>query len=156
MNKIFLLALCISLSACSGGVKKTLGINNTAPNEFNVLAQKKLEIPKQFVLTKPQEASQVFVSESKTLEVAKELLFKDNATVNDEVLTEAELSLLNKFGKSDNNVRVKLDEEYRNKQKSLSSVAFVKEMLEKYRQGDKNTMLLDAEAESQRLAELRR
>jgi hypothetical protein len=144
------------LSACNGGVRKTLGISNTVPNEFNVLSQKKLAIPEQFILAKPQTASKMFENESITGEVAKKILFKDDTILNDKVLTESELSLLNKFGNSDNNVRLKLDEEYRNQQKNIASVTFIKEILEKYRQGDKSTMLLDAEAESQRLAELRR
>lgn len=49
---IYLAALC-ALAACEGDVKKTLGLNKQAPDEFNVVSRPPLSVPPDFYLATP-------------------------------------------------------------------------------------------------------
>ncbi len=47
------IAISVSLTACSGNVKKTLGLGKQAPDEFKVVSNQPLSVPPDFRLIKP-------------------------------------------------------------------------------------------------------
>jgi len=47
------LAVSMALTACSGNVKKTLGLGKQAPDEFKVVSNQPLSVPPDFRLIKP-------------------------------------------------------------------------------------------------------
>lgn len=58
-RSIMLASLCtLALSACSSGVKETLGINKKAPDEFKVLSRPPLSMPPEFSLRPPADGSE--------------------------------------------------------------------------------------------------
>lgn len=58
MKKLTSLSILITcLSGCSSGVKETLGIKKTAPDEFYVVSNPDLTVPPDFTLVDPSETS---------------------------------------------------------------------------------------------------
>ena len=80
------LVLTTSLAACSGNVKKTLGLGKQAPDEFKVVSNQPLSVPPDFRLIKPVPGAKrpQFQEIDKQAEAA---LFKSRKTASDEVNT---------------------------------------------------------------------
>lgn len=109
-RNLLALALLISVSACGGDVKETLGMRRSAPDEFAVERRPKLDVPPEFKLRPP---------------VAGDLGLKESA-IRDELRTEvlgastpviggnAESVLLQKTGaqNSSSEIRTILGKEY--------------------------------------------
>ncbi len=100
----------ILLVACSGSdVKKNLGLNKPAPDEFMVLARPPLTVPPEFNLPAPEQATRMKEEQSRAS--ARQLLFEKNAAAKP--AGSAETRLLQKAGATgaEENIRDLIDEE---------------------------------------------
>tara|TARA_Y100001001_G_C8002583_1_gene306832 strand:+ start:1626 stop:2201 length:576 start_codon:yes stop_codon:yes gene_type:complete len=129
LYKFALCAVSISLlSACSGGIAKTLGIKGqSSPDEFKIVKHAPLEIPATLDLPKPQPGMQR-PQEVSPQENVQRTLFGNNQTSQTSPVSEAantnmnasstdrslDESFMRKLGatQTDANIRQKLDEEY--------------------------------------------
>ncbi len=60
-TKSLFLLLGLSVAACSGSdVKQTLGMDNSAPDEFTVVSRPPLSVPKEFYLVPPEPGAGTF------------------------------------------------------------------------------------------------
>jgi len=95
MNKllsVLTITSLITLTACSGSVRETLGIKKHAPDEFMVLPRTNLAMPQKFTLPKPAKAHS---AKSTITSSAKETLYGINGNSKND-LGHAEKSLLHK------------------------------------------------------------
>lgn len=101
----------LSLSACSQGVKKTLGMQRNMPDEFAVVERAPLTLPPNYDLAPPQPGA-ARPQESAPVNTARGLILRSEPSAPKAIagLSGAENALLNKAGTStaDQNIRQEL------------------------------------------------
>lgn len=150
LNIIFLAAISLVISGCSGNVRETLGIKKAAPDEFMVLSHPPLSIPPEFNL-EPPESGATSVRQSDTVQKAKETLFGETNSSGSTSSSTGEQTLLKKIGKSDPNIRDLLRKE--NQRDTLTETGEKKGFIDKLTDltNKKKDPLVDADAERERL-----
>ncbi len=156
MNKInilFLLGLGLSLSAC-GGVKDSLGLNKTVPDEFAVVKRAPLAMPPDYSLRPPRPGAPR-PQEQTTSEQAKKAVFGEQEEQNQisPYATDGESILLQRAGSTtiDPNIRVKVDEETSKLHDRNEPVAKKLLGLGLGDKGKPSATVVDQEAEAERL-----
>jgi hypothetical protein len=118
-NYISLLCLALLLvSGCSSGdLRRSIGVNKGAPDEFMVLTRNKLEIPSNLSLPVP--GTSVGASEKSTSEKAKNDLFGKSSTEKSD-LSALEENILNKTAsvKEEDNIKKIIEKEHKENESS--------------------------------------
>lgn len=57
-NILFLIATTLCITSCSKNLKKTIGLTETLPDEYQSVRKKSLEIPPHFQLKQPENVKQ--------------------------------------------------------------------------------------------------
>ena len=115
INILFLLGLLVSLglslNAC-GGVKESLGLNRTAPDEFAVVKRAPLAMPPDYTLRPPRPGAPR-PQEQATSEQARQAVFGGEEQPVSNTKTDGESVLLQKAGgnAADPHIRRKVDKE---------------------------------------------
>ncbi len=112
-NKLVILVICaVMSSACSGNVKRSLGISNDAPDEFMVLEHPPLTVPPDFRELPAPAAGAMTVNRNSQRDKAQRALFGGEKRQTSHNVTASERSLLGKTGiATDRNIRTKLAED---------------------------------------------
>jgi hypothetical protein len=77
MKKILLIIAVLFLSiGCSSKTKKTLGLTETIPDEYQVQRNKSLEVPPHYRASKPEKAKNI-EAKKKKLSKSEEALLKE-------------------------------------------------------------------------------
>ncbi|MCD6036093.1 MAG: hypothetical protein K0R63_1834 [Rickettsiales bacterium] len=108
------------MSGCSSDVKRALGVNTTAPDEFAVMSHSPLSIPPTFSLRAPEEPVLKVEERSAIQEEAKKALFSDN-TEGEKRPSHGENTLITKAGgEAEKDIRLILAEEYARRKEEKS------------------------------------
>lgn len=106
---LFMALAALLLAGCADKVKKTLGMERTAPDEFSVVERAPLTLPPDFNLMPPQDGADIPVSGDA---VAKELVLGSESNAPKAAapagMSAAENLLLQKAGTVDPTIRQKL------------------------------------------------
>lgn len=144
-HKFFALAFMVSLTACSGDVKETLGLKRDAPDEFAVERRPKLDLPPEFKLRPPVSDGSA-LRESSIRDELRADVFASDGNVG---VGNAESILLQKTGAAevDPAIRQVLNSEY-----GVEEPGFF-ERLESISDDSRTQTLVDAEKERDRIVE---
>lgn len=164
------LILIPALQGCGGGVKRTLGLEREAPDEFRVVSQAPLSVPPDFTLTppapgaqRPQDASTeeglkslvLSGSESGATFGTEEPIHNAGTVLESSLPSPGESTLLNKAdaGAADPNIREALAEEERAKIEKKASEGMFHKVFSTLRHEDEDTKdpLVDAKKEKERI-----
>lgn len=142
-NSFFALALLISLSACGGDVKETLGLKRNAPDEFAVERRPRLDVPPEFKIRPPSADGSSLRESSIRDELREDIIASDDSVP----VGTAESLLLSKIDaeNADANIRRTLADEYGD-----DTPGFF-ERIESLRDDSKSQTLVDAEKERERI-----
>lgn len=142
-----------SLSACSGGeVRRNLGLQKQAPDEFMVISRPPLTVPPDFSLVPP---GQEHLVPSSIPGEAKSLVFSNGAETGDDAKRSAgeqELLQLAGTGQANPNIRDVLEEERRAAERVVKEKGFLDGIRDALSPGSDDP-LIDPDGEEERLTE---
>lgn len=148
-----ILFIVLIMSGCSGGgIRKTLGVDKKAPDEFMVLSRPPLSVPPEFNLDPPSDGDTK--SRSTSLE-AKEAIFSTSNTNTPKSESTGESIILNKAGadSTDQNIRDLLKKDKEDAQKQEAEKGYLDKIVDPIKgvfTTDKPDVI-DPEAEKERL-----
>ncbi len=155
---IALLGLSLVLTSCSGGsgVRESLGLKKSAPDEFMVISRPPLSVPPEFNLRPPAEAGSTATSDISKR--AKEVLFDQQSAQRSGAQTRGEKNLLNRTQTSANpDIRTLLEQENKAAAPAVpeEEKGFLDDILEPIIP-KKEDPLVDVEKEEERLTKNKR
>ena len=144
---ILLSCLAVSLTACSG-VRETIGLNRTPPDEFKVVKRAPLEVPDQLTLPPPRPGAPR--PQELAVPVAAKQALVGEVQEPPRTATQGEAALLRQTGadEAEADIRARVDEETAKIQDEEQSVT---QKLLGFGGLNKPDGVLDAEEEAQRL-----
>jgi hypothetical protein len=156
IKSIFIFTLLISMTSCGwNNFRKSLGVENQAPDEFMVKRNKALEIPKYFSLPKPGTSTRI--SKKNNEKTAEELLFgnKSSDREGEKELSSLEKSLEQKIGSGDAEIRKKIEKEYENESSifGVDKGSVAEKILDPFGYNRPSAVTIDGVKENQRIKE---
>lgn len=142
---VLLLSPLLTLGACGGDVKETLGMRRSAPDEFAVERRPKLDVPPEFKLRPPVEGDSGLKESAIRDQLRTDVLGASTPVLGGS----AESVLLQKTGaqSADSQIRTIISKEYEPDDKGLL------DRLENLTEKDSNKTLVDADKERSRINE---
>lgn len=151
MKKIsFAIISCLTLAACGGDVRESLGIKLDAPDEFAVERKPRLEVPPSFKL-RPPAPGEADLNAASTRETAKEQIVGSTTVLT--TSSKGESALLGKVGATSANpeIRSVLTREY-----PATAETTTLENIRSLSDDNVNKTLVDAEKEKARIEALKK
>lgn len=147
-QKLFIILIFFLVSACQTNIREAIGFTKESPDEFSVLPQKPLTVPKQFTLPDPDNivVEPRPVEESFRLEQESTIPPTD-LTLSEQALLESEIS---SSTDSSADIRQLIDQEYQ--QEESQTEAVLDQLFPwRNRETEDQNNLLDVQKEKERL-----
>lgn len=106
VSKFVIVAALFALSNCSSGVRDTLGLRRSAPDEFRVVSNAPLSLPPEFTLRPPMPGAKR-PQELELDKQAKDILLQGSVQSNDTDVSKGESVFLKKANVQDANPEIK-------------------------------------------------